>query len=61
LVLVIDYTAKPEQIADAYKRSLEHGYVEYVTDRSLGQLRINDSFEPDKEPQEYDFSALKDK
>jgi cysteinyl-tRNA synthetase len=41
LVLVIDYTAKPEQLADAYKRSLDHGYVEYVTDRSLGRLRIN--------------------
>lgn len=47
LVLVIDYTAKADQIADAYKRSLEHGYVEYVTDRSLGRLRINPGFEPD--------------
>lgn len=58
LVLVIDYTAKAEQIADAYRRSLERGYVEYVTDRSLGRLRINEGFEPHKEPQEYDFSAL---
>ena len=58
LVLVIDYSAKAEQIADAYKRSLDRGYVEYVTDRSLGRLRINSGFEPDKEPKEYDFSAL---
>ena len=53
LVLTIDYTARPEQIADAYKRSLAHGYVPYVTDRSLGRLRINTGFEPDKEPQEW--------
>lgn len=59
LVLTIDYTVKPKQIADAYKRSLERGYVPYVTDRSLGRLRINKGFEPDKSPDEYDFSALK--
>ena len=47
LVLVIDYTAKPEQIADAYERAAEHGYVEYVTDRSLGRLRIDKGYEPD--------------
>ena len=60
LVLIIDYTAKPEQIADAYQRALAHGYVEYVTDRSLGRLRINKGFEPDKLPEEYDFSALEE-
>ena len=53
LVLTIDYTARPEQIADAYKRALAHGYVPYVTDRSLGRLRINPGFEPEKEPDEW--------
>lgn len=47
LVLVIDYTEKAEQIADAYARSAARGYVEYVTDRSLGRLRINPGYEPD--------------
>lgn len=55
LVLTIDYTGRPEQIADAYKRALEHGYVPYVTDRSLGRLRINEGFEPDKKPDEWDL------
>jgi cysteinyl-tRNA synthetase len=53
LVLTIDYTARPEQIADAYSRALQHGYVPYVTDRSLGRLRINQGFEPDKPPNEW--------
>ena len=57
LVLTIDYTAKAEQIAVAYQRALDHGYVPYVTDRALGRLRINPGFEPDKTPDEYDFSA----
>lgn len=47
LVLVIDYTEVTEQIADAYARAAARGYVEYVTDRSLGRLRINPGFEPD--------------
>lgn len=47
LVLTIDYTARPEQIADAYERARARGYVPYVTDRSLGRLRINPGFEPD--------------
>jgi len=55
LVLTIDYTARPEQIADAYQRALAHGYVPYVTDRSLGRLRINPGFEPDKDPGEWTF------
>ena len=58
LVLTIDYSAKPEQIADAYNRALQSGFIPYVTDRSLGRLRINPGFEPDKEPKAYDFSAL---
>jgi cysteinyl-tRNA synthetase, unknown class len=53
LVLTIDYTARPEQISDAYYRSHAHGYVPYVTDRSLGRLRINPGFEPDKDPDEW--------
>jgi cysteinyl-tRNA synthetase len=53
LVLTTDYTSRPEQIADAYRRSLAHGYVPYVADRSLGRLRINEGFEPDKDPSEY--------
>lgn len=53
LVLTIDYTARPEQIADAYSRALAHGYIPYVTDRNLGRLRINPGFEPDKDPSEW--------
>jgi cysteinyl-tRNA synthetase len=49
LVLTIDYTARPGQIADAYFRSQAHGFTPYVTDRSLGRLRINPGFEPDKD------------
>lgn len=55
LVLTIDYTGKPEQIADAYARSHARGYIPYVTDRSLGRLRINPGFEPDKDPSEWIF------
>ncbi len=55
LVLTIDYSGRAEQIADAYARSLAHGYVPYVTDRSLGRLRINQGFEPDKDPSEWDL------
>jgi cysteinyl-tRNA synthetase len=53
LVLTIDYSSKPEQIADAYTRAYARGYVPYVTDRSLGRLRINLGFEPDKNPQDW--------
>jgi cysteinyl-tRNA synthetase len=55
LVLTIDYTARPEQIADAYYRSFSHGFIPYVTDRSLRRLRINPGFEPDKDPSEWAF------
>jgi endo-alpha-1,4-polygalactosaminidase (GH114 family) len=57
LVLTIDYTGRPEQIADAYFRAYSHGYVPYVTDRALGRLRINPGFEPDKDPGEWIFST----
>jgi len=47
LVLNVDYTSRPDQIADAYQRSRANGFVPYVADRSLGRLRINAGFEPD--------------
>jgi cysteinyl-tRNA synthetase len=47
LVLTVDYTSRPEQVADAYHRSRANGFVPYVADRSLGRLRINEGFEPD--------------
>ena len=50
---LLDYSTKPEQIADAYVRSHARGYIPYVTDRSLGRLRINKGFEPDKDPSEW--------
>ena len=56
LVLTVDYTAKLEQIADAYRRSLENRFVPYVGDRSLGRLRINPGFEPDRSPYDYDYT-----
>ena len=56
LVLTVDYTAKPDQIADAYRRSLENGFVPYVGDRSLGRLRINPGFEPSRSPAEYNYT-----
>ena len=58
LVLTIDYTARPEQIADAYYRAWSHGYIPYVTDRALGRLRINPGFEPDKDPGEWAFPTV---
>jgi len=57
LVLTIDYTARPEQIADAYFRAHARGYVPYVTDRALGRLRINPGFEPEKDPGEWVFAT----
>jgi cysteinyl-tRNA synthetase len=57
LVLTIDYSGKPVQIADAYQRAHQHGYVPYVTDRSLGRLRINPGFEPDKDPSNWDLPS----
>jgi cysteinyl-tRNA synthetase len=57
LVLTIDYTARSEQITDDYARALARGYLPYVTDRSLGRMRINPGFEPDKDPDEWVFST----
>lgn len=55
LVLTIDYTSLPEQIRDAYLRAHQRGYVPYVTDRSLGRLRINPGFEPERTPAEWEL------
>jgi hypothetical protein len=32
-----------------------YGYISYVTDRSLGRLRINPGFEPEKDPSDRAF------
>lgn len=56
LVLTTDYTSRSEQISDAYRRSIDHGFVPYVTDRSLGRIRINPGFEPTRSPDQYDYS-----
>ena len=58
LVLTIDYTPRLGQIADAYFRSHARGYVPYETDRSLGRLRINPGFEPDRDPGEWVFPTM---
>jgi cysteinyl-tRNA synthetase len=55
LVLTVDYTSKPDQIADAYRRSLANDFVPYVADRALGRLRINAGFEPTRSPAEWDL------
>lgn len=47
LVLTVDYTSRADQISDAYERARARGYVPYVSDRSLGRLRIDPGFEPD--------------
>jgi cysteinyl-tRNA synthetase len=57
MVLTIDYTARPGQIADTYFRAHARGYIPYVTDRSLGRLRINPGFEPNKEPDQWVFTT----
>ncbi|MCA9885704.1 MAG: endo alpha-1,4 polygalactosaminidase [Anaerolineae bacterium] len=47
LVLVVDYTLRPEHIEDAYTRSREHGYIPYASVRSLGRMLIHNGYEPD--------------
>ena len=47
LVLVVDYSLRPEHVADAYARSRERGYIPYAADRSLGRMLIHVGFEPD--------------
>ena len=57
-MMAFDTTAVPQQIADAYRRSAERGYVAYVSGRSLCRLFINEGFDPDREPGAYDYSVL---
>jgi cysteinyl-tRNA synthetase len=47
LVLVVDYSLRPEHVADAYEQSREHGYIPYAADRSLGRMLIHRGHEPD--------------
>jgi cysteinyl-tRNA synthetase len=46
LVLSVDYTQRPEQVADGYKRAQARGYVHYATVRGLDRMVINDGFDP---------------
>ncbi len=55
LVLTVDYTTKPEQIADAYRvhwRTASCPTSETVT----GTAAINPGFEPDRSPYDYDYT-----
>ncbi len=47
LVFTVDYTLRPEQIDDAYQRSLARGYVPYCADRGLHRMLIHEGHEPD--------------
>ena len=47
LVLTVDYTRRPEQIADAYQRARQRGYVPYVTVRDLNRMTINGGYDPE--------------
>lgn len=47
LVLTVDYTRRPEQIADAYQRARQRGYVPYVTVRELNRMVINPGYDPE--------------
>ena len=47
LVLTVDYTSSPNDIAEAYSRSTQKGYVPFVTTRELDRLNINPDHEPD--------------
>ncbi|SRR5581483_1565859 len=47
LVLTVDYTRRPEQIADAYQRARQRGYVPYVTVRDLNRMTINRGYDPE--------------
>ncbi len=47
LVLTVDYTQRPEQVADGYRRGRQRGYVPYATVRDLDKMVINRGFDPD--------------
>jgi cysteinyl-tRNA synthetase len=46
LVLTVDYANKSSHIDDASIRSLELGFVPYVTDVELNAMRVNPGWEP---------------
>ena len=46
LVLTVDYSNQSGQIDEAYARAATRGYVEYVADVDLAQVRINPGHEP---------------
>lgn len=47
LVLTVDYTQRPEQVADAYRRARARGYVPYATVRGLDRMVINRGYDPE--------------
>jgi cysteinyl-tRNA synthetase len=47
LVLTVDYTQRPDQVADAYRRARERGYVPYATVRALDQMVLNRGYDPE--------------
>lgn len=47
LVLTVDYTQRPEQVADAYRRARQRGYVPYATVRSLDKMVVNRGHDPE--------------
>ena len=46
VVLVVDYTTKPRQVDEAYRRSGARGYVEYCGVRKLDRLYVPPGHEP---------------
>jgi len=47
VALILDYTQRQEQIADAYTRARARGYVPYATVRALNRLVVNRGFDPE--------------
>lgn len=47
LVLVVDYTTRPEQIEKTYQRARSRGYIPLATVRDLDRLTVNPGFQPD--------------
>ncbi len=41
LVLTVDYTERPEQVSDAYRRARQRGYVPYATVRGLNRMVVH--------------------
>lgn len=47
LVLIVDYTQRPEQVANVYGRARQRGYVPYATVRELDRMVVNRGYDPD--------------